>query len=50
MIADGISSKKAEENKDYLKNIKKAEELLRDLIKKTEEVIEGKRKTLYKGE
>jgi len=38
----GKSSKEAEQDPEYLKNIQKAEKMLDDLTKQTEEVIEGK--------
>ncbi|MCK4235006.1 N-6 DNA methylase, partial [candidate division WOR-3 bacterium] len=46
LIEGGLSNKEAEKKADYQKNIKKAEAMLEDLIKKTEEIIEGKRKKL----
>ncbi|MDO9575972.1 MAG: N-6 DNA methylase, partial [bacterium] len=46
LIDGGLSNKEAEKDADYQKNIKKAEALLKDLIKKTEEIIEGNRKEL----
>jgi len=46
LIEGGLSNKEAEEDDKYQRNIKKAEAMLKDLIKKTEEIIEGKRKKL----
>lgn len=42
-IKRGKSPKEAEQDTEYQKNIQKAEKMLDDLIKRTEEVIEGKR-------
>ena len=46
LIDGGMSNKEAEKDAKYQRNIKKAEAMLKDLIKKTEEIIEGKRKEL----
>jgi type I restriction enzyme S subunit len=46
LIDGGMSNKKAEMDAAYQRNIKKAEAMLKDLIKKTEEIIEGNRKEL----
>lgn len=46
LIDGGMSNKEAEKDAEYRRNIKKAEATLKDLIKKTEEIIEGKRKEL----
>jgi len=46
LIDGGMSNKEAEKDADYRKNIRKAEAMLKDLINKTEEIIEGNRKEL----
>lgn len=46
LIGGEMSNKEAEKDAEYRRNIKKAEAMLKDLIKKTEEIIEGKRKEL----
>lgn len=44
--ASGSTQKEAENDLQYQKYINKAESMLKDLIKRTEEVIEGKRKNI----
>ncbi len=46
LIYKGLSKKEAEEDPKYQKNIQKAEVMLKDLIRRTEEVIEGKRENI----
>lgn len=46
LIEGGLSNREAEKDAEYQRNIKSAEAMLKDLIKRTEEIIEGKRKKL----
>ena len=46
LIDRGLSNKEAEKDSEYQRYIQRAETMLRDLIIKTEEIIEGKRKDL----
>lgn len=46
LIKSGLSNKEAEKDPEYIRRIQKAEDLLTDLIRRTEEVIEGKRKDI----
>lgn len=46
LIDKGSSNKKVEKDPKYQRNIKKAEAMLKDLIRRTEEVIEGKREDI----
>lgn len=46
LIQRGLSTNEAEQDSEYQQYIQKAEGVLKDLIQKTEEIIEGKRKRL----
>jgi len=46
VIKEGKTNKEAEQDAEYQKNIQKAEKMLNDLICKTEEIIEGRRKDI----
>ena len=46
-LKEGKSRKESEQDPEYQKNIQKAEKMLDDLIKRTEEIIEGKCSDIY---